>query len=113
MEVQGSVAFVSSANRGIGKAYVEALLQAGARRIYAAARTMETLNEVVAIAPDRVIPSKDAFGIPNKGQKYWLRHLFILAIDDEGKITKMTAFWDSADWYQHRIEQDRKPIWLR
>jgi steroid delta-isomerase-like uncharacterized protein len=43
---------------------------------------------------------KDAFGIANQGKKYWLRHLFILEINDEGKITRMTAFWDSADWYQ-------------
>jgi NAD(P)-dependent dehydrogenase (short-subunit alcohol dehydrogenase family) len=56
MNIQGSVAFVSGANRGIGKAYVEALVQAGARRIYAAARKIETLNDVVAIAPDRIIP---------------------------------------------------------
>jgi NAD(P)-dependent dehydrogenase (short-subunit alcohol dehydrogenase family) len=56
MNIQDSVALVTGANRGIGKAYVEALLQAGARRIYATARTLETLNEVVAIAPDRIIP---------------------------------------------------------
>jgi ketosteroid isomerase-like protein len=43
---------------------------------------------------------KDAFGIPNKGKKYWLRHLFILEMNDAGKITKMTTFWDSATWYQ-------------
>jgi steroid delta-isomerase-like uncharacterized protein len=43
---------------------------------------------------------KDAFGIPNQGQKYWLRHLFILEVNDAGKIIKMTAFWDSATWYQ-------------
>jgi NAD(P)-dependent dehydrogenase (short-subunit alcohol dehydrogenase family) len=56
MNIQDSVAFVTGANRGIGKAYVEALVQAGARRIYATARSLETLNEVVAIAPDRIIP---------------------------------------------------------
>jgi NAD(P)-dependent dehydrogenase (short-subunit alcohol dehydrogenase family) len=56
MNIQDSVAFVTGANRGIGKAYVEALVQAGARRIYATARSIETLNEVVAIAPDRIIP---------------------------------------------------------
>jgi NAD(P)-dependent dehydrogenase (short-subunit alcohol dehydrogenase family) len=56
MNIQGSVAFVTGANRGIGKAYVEALVQAGARRIYATARTIETLSDVVAIAPDRIIP---------------------------------------------------------
>jgi len=56
MNIQESVAFVSGANRGIGKAYVEALVQAGARRIYAAARSVDTLNDLVAIAPDRIIP---------------------------------------------------------
>ncbi len=56
MNVQDSVAFVTGANRGIGKAYVEALVQAGARRIYVAARSLDTLNDVVAIAPDRIIP---------------------------------------------------------
>jgi NAD(P)-dependent dehydrogenase (short-subunit alcohol dehydrogenase family) len=56
MKIQESVAFVTGANRGIGKAYVEALIQAGARRVYAAARTIESLDAVVAIAPDRVTP---------------------------------------------------------
>jgi NAD(P)-dependent dehydrogenase (short-subunit alcohol dehydrogenase family) len=56
MNVQDSVAFVTGANRGIGKAFVEALVQAGVRRIYATARSLETLNEVVEIAPDRIIP---------------------------------------------------------
>ncbi len=56
MNVQESVAFVTGANRGIGKAYVEALVQAGARHIYAAARSIDTLKDVVAIAPDRITP---------------------------------------------------------
>ncbi|BAU42678.1 SDR family oxidoreductase [Leptolyngbya sp. O-77] len=55
MNLQDSVAFVTGANRGIGKAYVEALVQAGARRIYAAARSLDSLNDVVAIAPDRIV----------------------------------------------------------
>lgn len=49
------MAFLTGANRGIGKAYVEALVQAGARRIYAAARSLDSLNDVVAIAPDRIV----------------------------------------------------------
>ena len=56
MNVQESVAFVTGANRGIGQAYVEALVQAGARRIYVAARSIDTLKDVVAIASDRIIP---------------------------------------------------------
>jgi len=56
MNIQGSVAFVTGANRGIGKAYVEALVQAGAGRIYVAARNVDTLQDVVALAPERIIP---------------------------------------------------------
>ncbi len=56
MTIQESVAFVTGANRGIGKAYIEALVQAGARRIYAAARSADSLKAIVAIAPDRIIP---------------------------------------------------------
>jgi NAD(P)-dependent dehydrogenase (short-subunit alcohol dehydrogenase family) len=56
MNIQESVAFVTGANRGIGQAYVEALIRAGTRRVYAAARNPDTLNDVVAIAPDRIVP---------------------------------------------------------
>lgn len=56
MNIQDAVVFVSGASRGIGRAYVEALVQAGARRIYAAARNIDALKDVVAIAPDQIIP---------------------------------------------------------
>ncbi|GAB4218626.1 MAG: SDR family oxidoreductase [Synechococcales cyanobacterium] len=56
MQISGSVALVTGANRGIGQAYVEALLTSGARRIYATARTLSALDPVVALAPDRIVP---------------------------------------------------------
>jgi NAD(P)-dependent dehydrogenase (short-subunit alcohol dehydrogenase family) len=56
MDIRESIAFVTGANRGIGKAYVEALAQAGARRIYATARDTGSLKDLVAFAPDRIIP---------------------------------------------------------
>lgn len=38
MEIEGCVALVTGANRGLGKTYCEALLAAGASKVYAAAR---------------------------------------------------------------------------
>ena len=38
MKIQGSIALVTGANRGLGKALVSALLEAGAAKVYAAAR---------------------------------------------------------------------------
>ena len=38
MKIEGCVALVTGANRGLGKAYTEALLAAGAAKVYAGAR---------------------------------------------------------------------------
>lgn len=43
---------------------------------------------------------KDTFGIANQGRSYDLRHMFVIEVDDQGKITHVTAFWDNADWYR-------------
>jgi NAD(P)-dependent dehydrogenase (short-subunit alcohol dehydrogenase family) len=56
MQTKDSVALVTGANRGIGRAYVEALLEQGARRVYAAARTLSTLDAVVGLDKKRVHP---------------------------------------------------------
>jgi NAD(P)-dependent dehydrogenase (short-subunit alcohol dehydrogenase family) len=50
MKIEGSVALVTGANRGLGKAYVEALRAAGTAKIYAGAR------EPSDIIDSRVIP---------------------------------------------------------
>ena len=54
--IEGQVAFVTGANRGIGRAFVEELLAAGAAKIYAAARNPETLADLVASGNGRVVP---------------------------------------------------------
>jgi NAD(P)-dependent dehydrogenase (short-subunit alcohol dehydrogenase family) len=54
MEVKGSVALVSGANRGIGKELVTALLGRGAAKVYAAARnpaSVERVDERVVAVP--------------------------------------------------------------
>lgn len=55
MQIEGRVALVTGANRGIGRAIVEALLARGARKVYAAARRPETLAELVAASEGRVV----------------------------------------------------------
>lgn len=55
MEIAGAVAFVTGANKGIGAAIVEALLEAGASKVYAAMRRpgpVELGSRVLPIALD-------------------------------------------------------------
>lgn len=58
MKIKNTTAFVTGANRGIGRAFVEALLAGGARKVYAAARDVTKLTDlasdqrVVAVALD-------------------------------------------------------------
>src|SRR6478609_268436 len=52
MKIEGSIALVTGANRGLGRALVSALVEAGAAKVYAAARDERTL----AGAGPRVVP---------------------------------------------------------
>jgi NAD(P)-dependent dehydrogenase (short-subunit alcohol dehydrogenase family) len=51
--IQGAVALVTGANRGIGRALTEALLNRGARKVYATARNPEALR---SLGDERLIP---------------------------------------------------------
>jgi NAD(P)-dependent dehydrogenase (short-subunit alcohol dehydrogenase family) len=53
-DVKGCTALVTGANQGIGRGFVEVLLERGARKVYAAARRPETLGELEGLDPDRV-----------------------------------------------------------
>jgi NAD(P)-dependent dehydrogenase (short-subunit alcohol dehydrogenase family) len=62
MKINGSVALVTGANRGLGLAFAKALLERGAKKVYAAARDAEsvTLPGVVAIQLDVTDPESVA-----------------------------------------------------
>ena len=44
MDINGSVALVTGANRGLGRAFAQRLLERGAAKVYAAARRPETID---------------------------------------------------------------------
>lgn len=54
-QFEGKIALVTGANRGMGRAYVEALLVAGAAKVYAAARDIGTVRDL-ATQDARVVP---------------------------------------------------------
>lgn len=45
MDIEGAVALVTGANRGLGRAYAEALIEAGAAKVYAGARDPRTITD--------------------------------------------------------------------
>jgi len=54
-KIKGQTALVTGANRGIGQAFVEELLSAGAAKIYATARNVESLKNLVEQGSGRVV----------------------------------------------------------
>jgi short-subunit dehydrogenase len=56
MQITQSVALVTGANRGIGRALVEALVAGGATKVYAAGRDRTALDALAASAPGRIVP---------------------------------------------------------
>ncbi|MGH9841206.1 MAG: SDR family NAD(P)-dependent oxidoreductase [Blastocatellia bacterium] len=55
-KIEGSVALVTGANRGIGRAITDALLERGAKKVYATARDPKTLEALKQRYGSRVVP---------------------------------------------------------
>jgi NAD(P)-dependent dehydrogenase (short-subunit alcohol dehydrogenase family) len=56
MKIKGTNVLVTGANRGLGRAIVDSVLAAGARRVYAGARDPKTLAPLVERAAGVVVP---------------------------------------------------------
>src|SRR5690606_829178 len=55
MEIANSVAIVTGANRGIGEAFVRALIGQGAAKVYAGARNAASAQHLVEEFGDKVV----------------------------------------------------------
>ncbi|MGW4568197.1 SDR family NAD(P)-dependent oxidoreductase, partial [Streptomyces sp. NPDC004561] len=70
MEIKGSVALVTGANRGIGRAFARALIDRGAAKVYAGVRDPASVSDGVLSAlrldvtrPDEVAAAAAAPGV--------------------------------------------------
>ena len=55
IQIQDTIALVTGANRGIGRALVEALLERGAKKVYATARRPDALDDLVVRVIETVL----------------------------------------------------------
>lgn len=56
MKIQNAIALVTGANRGIGRELVKALLAAGASKVYAGVRDVNSLTALKAINSSQIVP---------------------------------------------------------
>jgi len=54
--IMDKIALVTGSNRGIGEAFVKYLVKSGAKKVYAAARDLDNLKELVAQNPGVIVP---------------------------------------------------------
>ena len=65
MKIEGATALVTGGNRGIGEAFVRALLEAGAAKVFVGARDPAEAAHLADEAPGRAIPIKLDVTVPD------------------------------------------------
>ncbi len=99
VQIKGTVALVTGANRGIGRALVEALLARGAAKVYAGARKPETLAELVEKSGGRVVPVRLDVTRPNDVRAAAaIADDVRLLINNAGIVAKLGGDVTDANW---------------
>lgn len=55
LDIKNKVVFVTGSNRGIGRSFVEQALAAGAKKVYATARSVDSLQDLAEAQGERVV----------------------------------------------------------
>ena len=99
LKIEGRVALVTGANRGIGLALVEALLDRGAGKIYAATRKPEALADLAALSRGVVIPLRlDITDEPEVRQAAGQAGDVDLLINNAGIVSHTFAGFEDPIW---------------
>ena len=93
MELAGSVALVTGANRGLGEAIVQALLEAGAARVYAAARQPSAL----ANGDPRIVPLSVDVADPAQVAQAAARAVDVQVLVNNAGVTAVQPLLDPSD----------------
>ncbi|MFD7433960.1 SDR family oxidoreductase [Streptomyces sp. NPDC059861] len=104
MEIRGSIALVTGANRGIGQAFTRALIDHGAAKVYAAARDPASVDDadvtplrLDVTKPEEVAAAADAAGdativINNAGVGGFSTGLLTGSLDDARQAMEINYF---------------------
>ena len=97
--LKGAVAFVTGANRGIGRALVQALLDRGAAKVYAAARRLDSLDALVKESKGRVVPVRLDVTRPDQVRSAADQASDVsLLINNAGIVEKWGGTFNDRDW---------------
>jgi NAD(P)-dependent dehydrogenase (short-subunit alcohol dehydrogenase family) len=93
VELRGSVALVSGANRGLGKAIVECLLAAGAAKVYAGARQ----PEAISAGDPRIVPLELDVADPARIAAAAARAVDVQVLVNNAGVTAVQPLLDATD----------------